>query len=88
MDYANQQGQIKPTRQRTGAKRYTGLRHLWGLPVCRVTRLGKTLLSFLDLPPVRNPVELNLAERCAYLYRLLLKDAERLLSSCAPSSAI
>ena len=85
MNYVNQQGQIKPTRQRTGARRYTEFAASLGLigriaGACRVTRFGKTLLSFLDQSPLCNPFELNLAERCAYLYWLLLKDGDRLFT--------
>ena len=82
MDSGNQQGQIKPTRQRTGAKRYTEFAASLGLigriaGAYRVTRFGKTLLPFLNRTNTRNPFELNLAERCAYLYWLLLKDGDR-----------
>jgi len=82
MASGNQQGQIKPTRQRTGAKRYTAFAVSLGLigriaGAYRVTRFGKTLLPFLNRTNTRNPFELNLAERCAYLYWLLLKDGDR-----------
>jgi len=82
MTYMHQQGRIKPTRQQTAAKRYTEFAASLGLigriaGAYRVTRFGKTLLPFLNRTHTRNPFELNLAERCTYLYWLLLKDGDR-----------
>ena len=45
-----------------------------------MTRFGKALLPFLRQAPAQNPFELTNAERCAYLYWLLLKDSDRLLT--------
>ncbi len=83
--YPNQQGFINPTREQTGPKRYTNLAVSLGLVgriagACRVTRFGKTLLPFLYQVPDRNPFELIYAERCAYLYWLLVKDSDQLLT--------
>ena len=83
--YSNQQGFINSTRGQTGPKRYTNLAVSLGLVgriagACRVTRFGKTLLPFLCQGPDRNPFELIYAERCAYLYWLLVKDSDQLLT--------
>ena len=85
MAYPNQQGFIKATREQTGPKRYTNLAVSLGLVgriagAYRVTRFGKALLPFLCRAPSQNPFELTNAERCAYLYWLLLKDSDRLLT--------
>ena len=85
MDYANQQGFIKATRGQAAPKRYTNLAVSLGLigriaGACRVTRFGKTLLPFLHQASAQNPFELTDAERCAYLYWLLLKDSDQLFS--------
>lgn len=85
MDYANQQGFIKATRGQAAPKRYANLAVSLGLVgriagACRITRFGKTLLPFLHRAPDQNPFELIYAERCAYLYWLLLKDSDRLLT--------
>ena len=85
IDYTNQQGAINATREQTGPKRYTNFAASLGLVgriagACRVTRFGKTLLPFLCQVPDRNPFELICAERCAYLYWLLVKDSDRLLT--------
>lgn len=84
-DYANEQGFIKATRRQTASKRYTNLVVSMGLVgriagACRVTRFGKPLLPFLHRVPSQNPFELTNAERCAYLYWLLLKDSDQLLT--------
>lgn len=83
--YPNQRGFINSTRGQTGPKRYTNLAVSLGLVgrisgACRVTRFGKTLLPFLCQGPDRNPFELIYAERCAYLYWLLVKDSDQLLT--------
>ena len=85
MAYPNQQGFINATREQTGPKRYTNLAVSLGLVgriagACRVTRFGKTLLPFLYQGPDRNPFELIYAERCAYLYWVLVKDSDQLLT--------
>ena len=85
MAYPNHQGFIKSTRGQTGPKRYTNLAVSLGLigrinGACRVTRFGKTLLPFLHQAPDQNPFELICAEKCAYLYWLLMKDSDRLLT--------
>ncbi|MDE0552578.1 MAG: hypothetical protein OXI24_00050 [Candidatus Poribacteria bacterium] len=85
MGYANQQGFIKATRGQAAPKRYTNFAVSLGLigriaGACRVTRFGKTLLPFLHQAPDHNPFELTNAERCAYLYWLLLKDSDQLLT--------
>ena len=85
MGYANQQGFIKATRGQAAPKRYTNFAVSLGLigriaGACRVTRFGKTLLPFLHQAPDHNPFELTHAERCAYLYWLLLKDSDQLLT--------
>ena len=85
MAYPNRQGFINATREQTGPKRYTNLAVSLGLVgriagACRVTRFGKTLLPFLYQGPDRNPFELIYAERCAYLYWLLVKDSDQLLT--------
>ena len=85
MDYTNQQGFINATREQTGPKRYTNFAVSLGLVgriagACRVTRFGKTLLPFLCKAPDQNPFELICAERCAYLYWLLVKDSDQLLT--------
>ena len=84
-NYANEQGFIKATRGQTASKRYTNLVISMGLigriaGACRVTRFGKPLLPFLRRVPNRNPFELTNVERCAYLYWLLLKDSDQLLT--------
>ena len=84
-DYANEQGFVKATREQTGPKRYINFAVSLGLVgriagACRVTRFGKTLLPFLCEVPDRNPFELIYAERCAYLYWLLVKDSDQLLT--------
>ena len=84
-DYANEQGFIKATRGQTASKRYTNFVVSMGLigriaGACRVTRFGKPLLPFLCRIPGQNPFELTDAERCAYLYWLLLKDSDQLLT--------
>lgn len=84
MNYTNQQGFIKATRGQASPRRYTNLAVSLGLMgriagACRVTRFGKTLLPFLHQVPDQNPFELTDAERCAYLYWLLLKDSDQLL---------
>lgn len=83
--YANPQGFINATRGQTGPKRYTNFAVSLGLigridGACRVTRFGKTLLPFLHHAPDQNPFEMIYAERCAYLYWLLVKDSDRLLT--------
>ena len=83
--YPIQQGFIKVTREQTGPKRYINFAVSLGLVgriagACRVTRFGKTLLPFLCQAPDRNPFELICAERCAYLYWLLVKDSDQLLT--------
>ena len=83
--YPNPQGFINATREQTGPKRYTNFAVSLGLVgriagACRVTRFGKTLLPFLCQVPDRNPFELICAERCAYLYWLLVKDSDQLLT--------
>ena len=83
--YANPQGFINATHGQTGPKRYTNFAVSLGLigridGACRITRFGKTLLPFLCRAPSQNPFELTNAERCAYLYWLLLKDSDRLLT--------
>ena len=85
MNYANQQGFIKATRGQAAPKRYVNLAVSLGLVgriagAYRVTRFGKTLLPFLHRVPAQNPFELTKAERCAYLYWLLLKDSDQLLT--------
>ena len=85
MAYPNHQGFINSTRGQTGPKRYTNLAVSLGLigrinGACRVTRFGKTLLPFLHQVPDQNPFELICAEQCAYLYWLLMKDSDRLLT--------
>lgn len=84
-DYANEQGFVKTTRCQTASKRYTNFVVSMGLigriaGACRVTRFGKTLLPFLRGTPNQNPFKLTDAERCAYLYWLLLKDSDQLLT--------
>ena len=83
--YANPQGFVNATHGQTGPKRYTNFAVSLGLigriaGACRVTRFGKTLLPFLHQPPDQNPFKLTNAERCAYLYWLLVKDSDRLLT--------
>lgn len=83
--YANPQGFINATRGQTGPKRYTNFAVSLGLigriaGACRITRFGKTLLPFLHHAPDQNPFEMICAERCAYLYWLLVKDSDRLLT--------
>ena len=83
--YPNPQGFINATREQTGPKRYTNFAVSLGLVgriagACRVTRFGKTLLPFLHQVPDQNPFELICAEQCAYLYWLLMKDSDRLLT--------
>ena len=85
MAYPNRQGFINATREQTGPKRYTNLAVSLGLVgriagACRVTRFGKTLLPFLHQALDQNPFELICAEQCAYLYWLLMKDSDRLLT--------
>ncbi|MXV82229.1 MAG: hypothetical protein F4X56_00770 [Gammaproteobacteria bacterium] len=85
MGYANQQGFIKTTRGQVAPKRYANLAVSLGLVgriagACRVTRFGKTLLPFLHQVSNQNPFELTDAERCTYLYWLLVKDSDRLLT--------
>ena len=85
MDYANQQGFIKATRGQAAPRRYTNFAVSLGLigriaGACRVTRFGKTLLPFLHQVPNQNSFELICAERCAYLYWLLVKDSDQLLT--------
>jgi hypothetical protein len=85
MAYPIQQGFINATRQQTGPKRYTNLVVSLGLighvaGACRVTRFGKILLPFLRNIQNNNPFELTDVERCAYLYWLLLKDTDQLLT--------
>lgn len=85
MGYANQQGFIKATRWQAAPNRYTNFAVSLGLVgriagACRVTRFGKTLLPFLHQVPNQNSFELSCAERCAYLYWLLLKDNDQLLT--------
>ena len=85
MDHANQQGFIKATRGQVAPRRYTNFAVSLGLigriaGAYRVTRFGKALLPFLCRAPSQNPFELTNAERCAYLYWLLLKDSDRLLT--------
>ena len=83
--YANPQGFINTTHGQTGPKRYTDFAVSLGLigridGACRITRFGKTLLPFLHQTPDQNPFEMIYAERCAYLYWLLLKDSDRLFT--------
>ena len=83
--YENPQGFINATHGQTGPKRYTNFAVSLGLigridGACRVTRFGKTLLPFLHQMPDQNPFELICAEQCAYLYWLLMKDSDRLLT--------
>jgi hypothetical protein len=83
--YENPHGFINATRGQTGPKRYTNFAVSLGLigridGACRVTRFGKTLLPFLHQVPDQNPFELICAEQCAYLYWLLMKDSDRLLT--------
>ena len=83
--YANPQGFINATHGQTGPKRYTNFAVSLGLigridGACRMTRFGKTLLPFLHQAPDQNPFEMIYAERCAYLYWLLVKDSDRLLT--------
>ncbi len=85
MDYANQQGYIKATRGQAAPRRYTNFAVSLGIigriaGAYRVTRFGKALLPFLCRIPDQNPFELTNAECCAYLYWLLLKDSDRLLT--------
>ena len=86
MAYPNHQGFINSTRGQTGPKRYTNLAVSLGLVgriagACRVTRFGKTLLPFFFTKHLdQNPFELIYAERCAYLYWLLVKDSDQLLT--------
>ena len=85
VNYTNRQGFIKATRGQAAPKRYANLAVSLGLVgriagACRVTRFGKTLLPFLHRAPAQNPFELTKAERCAYLYWLLLKDSDQLLT--------
>lgn len=83
--YANPQGFINATHGQTGPKRYTNFAVSLGLigrinGACRITRFGKTLLPFLHHVPDQNPFEMIYAERCAYLYWLLVKDSDRLFT--------
>ena len=85
MGYANQQGFIKATRGQAAPRRYTNFAVSLGLigriaGACRVTRFGKTLLPFLHQVPNQNSFELICAERCTYLYWLLVKDSDQLLT--------
>lgn len=78
--HANQQGLIKRTRQKSGARRYTEFVLALGLigkvaGAYRVTRFGKTLLPFLG---PGGGFELGLAECLSYLYWLFVKDGDRL----------
>ncbi len=84
-NYINPQGFIKATRRQAAPRRYTNFAVSLGLigriaGACRVTRFGKTLLPFLHQAPDQNPFELTNAERCAYLYWLLVKDSDRLFT--------
>ena len=84
-DYANQQGFINATRGQAASRRYTNFAVSLGLigriaGAYRVTRFGKALLPFLCRAPSQNPFELTNAERCAYLYWLLMKDSDRFLT--------
>lgn len=79
--YPYRQGQIKPTRQMTGAKRYTELALSLGLVgkiagAYRVTRFGRSLLPFLG----SNTFALSLIEKVSYLYWLVIRDEDRLLT--------
>lgn len=83
--YTNPQGFVNATHGQTGPKRYTNFAVALGLVgriagACRVTRFGKTLLPFLHQKPDQNPFKLTNAERCTYLYWLLVKDSDRLLT--------
>ena len=85
MNYTNQQGFIKATRGQAAPRRYTNFAVSLGLigriaGAYRVTRFGKTLLPFLRRTPSQNPFKLTNVERCAYLYWLLLKDSDQLLT--------
>ena len=85
MNYANQQGFIKATRGQAAPRRYTNFAVSLGLigriaGACRVTRFGKTLLPFFHQVPDQSPFELICAERCVYLYWLLVKDSDQLLT--------
>ena len=84
-NYTNRQGFIKATRGQAAPKRYTNFAVSLGLigriaGACRVTRFGKSLLPFLHQVPNQNSFELTYAERCAYLYWLLVKDSDQLLT--------
>ncbi|WP_055073598.1 hypothetical protein [Pseudanabaena sp. 'Roaring Creek'] len=83
--YVNPQGQIKPTRMRTSAKRYTEFAISLGLVgriagACRITRFGRPLLPFISKASKANYFELILAERYLYLYWLFIKDSDRLMT--------
>lgn len=85
MNYTNQQGFIKATHGQAAPRRYTNFAVSLGLigriaGAYRVTRFGKTLLPFLRQAPSQNPFELTNVECCAYLYWLLLKDSDQLLT--------
>ena len=84
-NYANDQGFVKATPEQTASKRYTNFAVSMGLigriaGACRVTRFGKTLLPFLSETSSQNPFELTEAECYAYLYWLLLKDNDQLVT--------
>lgn len=84
-EYVNTQGEIKPTRRKTAAKRYLNFSVSLGIVgriagACRVTRFGKILLPFLGEKKSNNRFLLDLPERCFYLYWLLVHDSDRMMT--------
>ena len=83
--YINPQGQINPTRGKSGVKNYTEFALSLGLigriaGACRITRFGKVLLHFLSSQKKDNAFELSCIERYTYIYWLAVKDGDRLLT--------
>jgi hypothetical protein len=83
--YINPQGQINPTRGKSGVKYYTEFVLSLGLigriaGACRITRFGKVLLHFLSSQRKDNAFVLGSIERYKYLYWLVVKDSDRLLT--------
>jgi hypothetical protein len=83
--YRSVAGKIEPTKQHSGARRYTELLLGVGLGTrvagaYRLTRFGKTILPFLNGSRKENRFELSGLEKIAYFYWLCATDSERLLT--------
>jgi hypothetical protein len=84
-NYTNSQGSINTTKQKTAAMRYINFALALGMlgrisNTFRLTRFAKPVANLIIYNDERNSFHLSLYEKIWYLYWLLIKDGDRLLT--------